>query len=169
MLRNMTPKEIRRAIRGVFKLPVKQYYFGKLQYGCPYFYPWNFNQTILTIRKNRPQFLRCKYFKLFGYEISYGWPIAIANNELGWKWKYDDVRFEWCPSFQILLFGLQFCIHWTAPNGDDDQYYEQILHYIKKSDKDIIKAKETWGWVNHETKQSTWNDKYLINNIKDKS
>lgn len=38
-------------IKNVFKLPKKKYYFGKLAFGTPYFYPWNFNQNILSIRK----------------------------------------------------------------------------------------------------------------------
>lgn len=165
MLRSMKIKDIKRDIKGVFKLPVKKYYFGKLRYGCPYFTPWNYNSTILTIRKEHPRFLRCKHFRLFGYDISYGWPIYVINYELGWKWKFDDVRFEWCPSFQIYFFGLQFCIHWEAPDGDNDQYYEQILHYIEKSDKDVDKARSTWGWVNYDTKEFTWRDDYLIDKV----
>lgn len=161
----MKIKEIKKEIKGVFKPPIKSYYIGKIVYGTPYFYPWNFNQTILTIRKERPKFLRCNYFKLFGYEISYGWPIMIANYGLGWKWKFDSIRFEWEPSFQIYFFKWQFCIHWVAPEtkryGDD--YWEMILWYLKKCNKDIEQAEGTWGWVDYDTKLSTWNKNYLIN------
>lgn len=160
----MKVKELKKGIKGVFKPPIKVYYFGKIVHGAPYFYPWNFNRTILTIRKERPQYLRCKYFKLFGYEISYGWPISWANYGLGYKDKFDAPRMEWCPSFQIYFFEWQFCMWWIAPVGFSDPYYEQVLWYLKYSDKDIVKAKETWGWINHDTKESTWNDDYLINN-----
>ena len=37
--------------KGVFKPPVKKYYLGKLVYGTPYFWPINFNSTIISFRK----------------------------------------------------------------------------------------------------------------------
>lgn len=162
----MDIKQIIKEIKGTFKLPVKSYYFGKIYYATPYFYPWNFNRKILTIRKKRPMFLRCKYFKLFGYEISYGWPFAIVSYGLGWKIKYDSPRFEWQPSFQIYFFNWQFAIHWNAPllEGyifrDNDQYYEQILWFLRNN-KDIKLAEETWPWET-EHGVSTWNKNYLI-------
>lgn len=157
----MTVRKIKKDIKGVFKLPVKKYYIGKIRYGCPYFNPWNFNGTILTIHKERPKYLRCKYFKLFGYEISYGWPISIVRYGLGWKDKFNSPRFEWSPSFQIYFLSWQFCIWWTAPVENEDGYWEMILWYLKYSDKNIKKAEETWGWVDCDTKKSTWNNKYL--------
>jgi hypothetical protein len=159
----MNIKEIKQSIKGVFKLPVKSYYFGKIEHGCPYFYPWNFNKTILTIRKERPMFLRCKYFKLFNREISYGWPIKVVKYDLGWKDKFNSPRFEWSPSFQIYFFKWQFCMWWVTPIEDrnNDNYWEQILWYLHYSDKDVNKARDTWGWVDHYTKLSTWKDKYL--------
>lgn len=47
----MRIKKLLNKIRGVFKPPVKEYYFGKLRFGCPYFWPINFNSTILSVRK----------------------------------------------------------------------------------------------------------------------
>ena len=161
----MKTKDIIKDIKGVFQLPKKAYYLGKIVHGAPYFSPWNFNETILTIRKQRPQYLRCKYFKLFGYEISYGWPIAVVKYELGWKDKFSSPRWEWSPSFQIWFFRWQFCIWWVAPAKDQDNYWEQVLWFLKYSDKDINKARDTWGWVNSETKQSTWDESFLIKNI----
>lgn len=158
----MRIKEINKSIKGVFKLPVKKYYIGKIEHGCPYFTPWNFNSNILTIRKKRPQFLRCNYFKLFGYEISYGWPISIVKYDLGWKDKFNSPRFEWSPSFQIWFFRWQFCIWWVSPENNEDKYWEMVLWYLYYSNKDINKAKNTWGWVNCKTKLSTWDEKYLI-------
>lgn len=157
----MKLRELLKEIKGVFLPPKKRYYLGRLAFGNPYFYPWNFNSTILTIRKERPKFLRCNYFKLFGYEISYGWPIMFCTTGLGWKDKYDSPRFEWSPSFQIYFFKRQFCIWWCAPDGDNDKYYEQILWYLNYCNKDIFKAKETWHWVDGQTHKSTWNDNYL--------
>ena len=49
--------------KGVFVPPVKKYYLGKIVYGTPYFQPWYFNSTILTIRKNSVNSI--KKFKCF--------------------------------------------------------------------------------------------------------
>lgn len=158
----MTIKEIKKRIKGVFKPPTPRYYIGRSIYGTPYFWPWNFNSNILTVRKERPKYLRCKYFKLFGYEISYGWPVYIYWLHLGWKDKFNTPRFEWCPAFYIFFFKWQFVIGWGAPDGDDDRYYEMILWYLEYSDRNIEKAEKTWGWTDGTTKQTTWNKNYLI-------
>ena len=81
---------------------------------------------------------------------------------MGWKDKFNSPRFEWTPSFQIWFFNLQFCIHWAAPDNNNDLYYETILWYMKYANKDIYEAEKTWGWINYETKESTWNKEYLI-------
>ena len=183
-------------IKGVFVPPKKNYYFGRVLHGAPYFYPINFNKTILSIRKlklrnkeefeklskerywskeqnkfsNLPMVRRTKDWivKIFNnyYFIAIGWPIVIKNTELGWKWKWDDIRHEYSPSFQIYFFKWQFCIFWNAPDGKDTTYYEMILNYLKKYDRDIEKTRSNWGWVNYATKKSTWNDDYLIKNEK---
>lgn len=115
---------------------------------------------------NYPMVRRSKYWikNIFGndYYIIIGWPFAIDTIQLGYKDKYDSPRYEWSPSFHIYFFWWQFSIFLNSPDGDNDHYYEQILWYLKYSNKDIIKAKETWPWVNFETKESTWNNKYLI-------
>ena len=182
----MKIKELIKEIKGVFVLPKKQYYFGKLQYGTPYFWPRNFNKNILFIRKlilnsqvyldslsndyirkdkmysNLPMVRRSKYWIVFDYYIEIGWPISINKLELGWKDKFNSPRFEWIPSFQIFFFHWQFCIFWNAPDGNNDLYYEMILQYLKYSNKNIKVAENNWGWINMKSNTSTWNDKYLI-------
>ena len=37
--------------KDVFVKPRKRYYFGKLTFGAPYFYPINFNKNIISFRK----------------------------------------------------------------------------------------------------------------------
>ena len=190
----MKLKQLLKEIKGVFKPPVKKHYLGKIRYGCPYFHPLYFNDSIISIRKlklrtkeqyiayikdkpwlkskldskfsNLPMIRRSKdwVIKVFGdyYWVEIGWPIMIHWVQLGWKWKYDSIRFEWIPSFQIYVFKWQFCIFWKAPDGNDDLYYEMILHYLKSANKDIKLAEDTWGWVDMKTKISTWNKDYLI-------
>lgn len=186
----MNIKELKQNIKGVFKLPIKKYYLGKIRYGTPYFNPRNFCSSIIRIKRvtkrseeeisklsdwgktiksnmyNLPMSLRSKYWiiKLFNnyYWIEIGSPIKIVKYGLGWKDKFNSPRFEWTPSFQIWFFNLQFCIHWAAPDNNEDLYYEMILWYMKYANKDINEAEKTWGWVNCETKESTWNKEYLI-------
>lgn len=179
-------------IKGIFVQPKKRYYLGRIAHGCPYFYPLNFVSTIIKFRRlklrdeaeyseliakspwlkdskkftNMVMVHRSKEwtFKLFNnwYWLQIGWPVYIYWHDLGYKWKYDSTRFEWCPAFYIFFFKWQFCIHWTAPDKDNDKYYEMILHWKHSSNKDIVKAENTWGWVNCETKESTWDKKYVL-------
>lgn len=145
--------------------PKKTFYFGSIVHYCPYYLPRNFIPTILKINKKEIKYNRNKNFNLFGYNISYGSPIVIHKNDLGWKDKYDSPRFEWSPSFMIFFFSWQFCIFWKSPDGDNDSYWEQFLWYSQYSDKDIKKAKETWGWTSKGV--STWNENYLKETLAD--
>lgn len=190
----MKISKLKEEIKGVFKQPSVKYYFGKIRYGCPYFFPWNFNNTIISIRKlklktqdeldeynekhshlnkenrfiNLPMVRRCKNWiiKVFNnyYYIELGFPISIKNVELGWKDKWDSPRFEYSPQFHIYFFDLQFNYIYCVPKNTpcSDKYWEQILWYLNYCDKDIKKCKATWNWVDGETKQSTWDDSYLI-------
>lgn len=177
-----------KGMRGVFKYPRIQIRLKKEQ-GYPYFIPTNYNGKIMSIRKleftsdeqfnqliegrpwlntfenrfrNLPMVRRSKdrIIKLFGnyYWVQIGWPIKAAFTELGWKDKFDTPRFEWCPAFNLYFFGLQFQILFA----ESDKYWEEFLWYYYYSDRDIVKAKETWGWRDAETKESTWKDDYLI-------
>ena len=50
----MTAKELIKDIEGVFKLPVKKTYFGKIKYYTPYFEPRGFCNSIIKVRKLIP-------------------------------------------------------------------------------------------------------------------
>ena len=123
-------------IQGVFKPPKKTVYFGRKLYGAPYFTPKAH--------------------------------VAIVRVGLGWKDKYGTPRYEWSPQFHIFFFRWQFCIWWNAPKlkgekfPDNDLYYEMVLWYLYYSNKDIDKARSSWEWIDSKTKESSWNDKYLI-------
>lgn len=190
----MKIKQLLKKIKGIFKPPIKKYYFGKIRFGTPYFEPINFNSNIISIRKlklytqdeyneyikdkpwlekdpdskfsNLPMIRRSKEWivKIFGsyYWVQIGYPIMIRWVDLGYKWKYDSIRYEWFPSFQIYFFKWQFCISWEAPDGDNDLYYEMILWYLNEENRDIKEAERTWGWIDYNTKISTWNKNYLI-------
>jgi hypothetical protein len=178
--------------KGVFVPPVKRYYFGKIVYGTPYFWPIGFNKNIISIRKlipktqaelekeilDYPHYYKREKFKnipmvrrakdwivpIFGnhYWIQIGWPWCIKRNELGWKDKYDSPRFEWAPDFYIFFFHWQFVIRWHAPDGDDDRYWEMILWWKHYANRNLHKARMTWPWRDMKTERSTWNPSYII-------
>lgn len=154
--------------KGIFTSPVKRYYFGKVKFGTPYFYPQKWNSTIIKISKTVPKYNGNKVYKLFGYFIRIGKPVVWRKNELGWKDKFETPRFEWSPAFYLFFFKWQFCIWWCAPDGDNDHYYEMLLwwrYYYKRygSEKpNIKKAEEKWPWQDTKTKISTWNKNYII-------
>lgn len=77
----------------------------------------------------------------------------LVNRQLMWKDKYDTPRCEREPYFEFnwLWFGIYGV--WG-----DDQYWEQWLWVYEYCDGDVKKAKETWGWVDFDTKESTWID-----------
>lgn len=111
--------------------------------------------------------VRRSYFKIIKifnkhYFIEWGWPIMFKKISLGWKWKYDDVRYEWPPMYQFWFFKWQIILSFHAPDNNDDLYYEMILHYLKKCDMNLRKAKKSWGWVDYKTKKSTWNKNYIL-------
>ncbi len=164
----MNYNDLLKEIKGVFKPPRKEYYFGRVRYGTPIFYPRNYNSTILKFSIGKDKNNSNKYFNLFGLYIYYGTPIVIKNTHLMWKDKYSSPRHEFSPSFVIFFFGLQFVINYHSPLIDtyDDDYYEMILWYLYYSDRDINVAKKTWEVTSNGV--STWNDKYLINNRTDK-
>lgn len=81
------------------------------------------------------------------------WLPYIMSNKLRWKDKWNTPRCELEPSFRLewLWFGINCWL------GDDD-YWEQWLWIKYYSDGDVQKAKDTWDWIDSDTKQSTWKD-----------
>lgn len=176
-------------IKEVFRPPTTSWYVGKLHFGTPYFDPIGFCSTIINVRKlfkrtqeeqdkysegkpwligkdgtiykNLPMVRRSKnkIISLFSnnYYVEWGSPIKFKTVELGWKDKWHSPRHEWNPAIMFFFFKWQICYMWVEPS----QYWEQVLWWKYYCDKDIKKAEETWGWVDMEKKQSTWNKQYL--------
>ena len=92
----MKLKKLLKEIDGVFKPPKKYYYFGKLQHGSPYFYPMNFNSTLIYIRK-----LKFKTEEeIRKYETDY--PHLVKYNTT-YKFKnVPMVRRSWNKIFKLL-------------------------------------------------------------------
>ncbi len=107
-------------VRKIFKRPKCHFYIGKRT--------WFFGLPICT-----------DYYNRF---------ISIHISNVGWKWKYDEVRHEWDPYIQIRLFrtwDIILIFNWTSKQDPDSgirsmSTWEAILDYLynKKSIKDCI-------------------------------
>ena len=139
--------------RHIFKKPKLYWYFGFWK--TPKFVLWAGN----LVMKNNPESFKYKLgsfivnhihsnhclpiwrmgniIKLFKGKVTLKLPYWLSCHvfkiPLLWKWKYDDVRFEYPPQFTIVLFNISLSF-WFNPsktsNGfQPDMYWESILHY----------------------------------------
>lgn len=167
-------KEIFGIYNSPFVRPVFKFYFGEIKHGTPYFLPrkWvkmNKEDCIRTLQKDKENSRKhgwgfseertWEFYKNYQKAVPikyFGWNFTA----LGWKTKYEDLRFEWTPSLSIVLFGKQFMI-WVGPptNIADvvDSYWEAYLWYIYRTDKSkspaerLIKVFENYScsWERH--------------------
>ena len=93
-----------------------------------------------------------QFYKPFYFEWK---PIYRSLPELMWKDKFDSPRCELEPyyKFEWLWFGFR------AQHGTDDEWCQWLWVY-EYNDGDVEKAKNNWGWIDYNTKKSTWNDEY---------
>ena len=102
----MKNKELFKEIDGVFKAPSKNYYFGKLTYGSPYFYPTKFVSTIISIRKLKSRTIEEIEKKNSVYEHLKNAPINLYSN-------YPMVRRA--KNKIVKIFGNDYYITWGWP------------------------------------------------------
>lgn len=171
-----------------FKVPKLKVYIGKHKFYAPYFEPSGFKKWVFSFRwlklrnieevenhrlkyphlpipnrikySNFPMVDRSSSRVFFNrLYISWGSPIKVINLKLGWKDKFNSPRFEVSPSYQIWFFKWQIVFYREIKNTD--LFWEMYLWWRYYSDCDIEKAEKTWGWVDGQTKLSTW-DKSLL-------
>lgn len=69
--------------------------------------------------------------------------FRIINQDVMWKYKYDDIRYEFPPQFTIVVFGLSltFTLHSPIYNefASDDRYWEAILNHIYENKSGSLK------------------------------
>lgn len=134
---------------------------------------FNLSNPFKTIRKLKGVFkpLKCKFWfgkrcnvPLFYYGVHTGLLFDLTIRDVSWKDKYDTPRLEECPFIAITLFNkYSFVWRWLTDDKFQDDYWEQALWYLYYCEPlNIEKAKESWPWEDYETKQSSWNDKYLV-------
>ena len=141
-----------------------------------------------TINKLKGVFKPLKFYFRFIKDIYAPYPILwvsepsyiqIMFKDVGWKDKYDTPRFEYHPYIWIHIYKWNFVWSWdfsksfrlANPKEYIDEYWEQALWYLYYYntysqgllDKpNIEKARENWPWQACETKESSWNNKFLI-------
>lgn len=150
-----------------------------------YFSLWNFlyinlESPFKTMKKLKGVFKPLKvYFKCgkSWYPIlwcSRPYPIHIMSGDVMWKDKYDTPRYENPPYVWIHLFGFNLVWYWALSRQESmDNYWEQALWYLYYYRNisygildvpDINKAEESWPWQDYDTKETTWENKYLVKN-----
>lgn len=115
-----------------FNPPKIKFYFGKPAIGLPYFKPryWD--------KKNKV------------WKTKHIFSIDVVG--LGYKYKFDTVRYEWFPRISILLFNRQFVISFVGRGHIEDCYWEGYLTYCDETDKNLSKEerllqlKEIYGF-----------------------
>lgn len=134
-------------INSPFKLPKIKFYLGKVKHGTPYFLPRKaVNFTMEESRVKATEWVNDKKSFWFGEDLDK--VIKIHNSKylkfvpktigfdvvrLGYKYKFDSIRFEWNPMFSFVFFGLQFCI--IVKPEHESQYWESWVYYHKHTDK----------------------------------
>lgn len=105
-----------KALFSPFKPFKLQFYAGKIALGTPYFYP---RRWVKSEKK--------------GYRKPVPKKIGFDFVGLGWKWKYDDIRFEWSPMWSFVFFKWQIAVVFRAPHLN--HYWESWLYYELQTDK----------------------------------
>ena len=69
--------------------------------------------------------------------------FKIENYDVQWKYKFDDIRYEFPPKFSIIAFGRQLTFTLQSPVQDDfaldDSYWEAILNHIYSNKTGTLK------------------------------
>ena len=140
-----------------FKLFLPKLFFGKTKIGVPYFLPRNMKLNKET-----------RY-----YEFSEK-KIGFSFCGLGWKTKYDSIRFEWNPVWSFVALGYQIALIFVPEN--DCHYWECWLAYEydtdkSKSRKERLKEaieKHPCTWTSHYNGEKTTTDywKLILTNYK---
>lgn len=137
------------------------FYFGRVQYGCPYFYPRNYVPYFISIKKFLPKFNSNKYFKIGKYYIFFGSAIIFKKHDFSWKDKYNTPRYEFTASKYLFIGPFQFIMRYVPIFEKYGEFFEQYLWYKYYSDENLEKAEKTWGWMRNGV--STWNKDYYEN------
>lgn len=96
------------------------------------------------------------------YHLPYWMTFKYYSCKLQWKWKWDDVRFEFNPQMTLVMFGYCISIWLKAPYKHDYDYWESMLTYLYKCNKNKDEASKSMGvWKSDEGERPAWNKEFL--------
>lgn len=131
--------------KDLFVKPSLKVYFGKWR-NDPNLPVWRRGPTIHLRRKGKVKSITLPIWLRF----------YIINSDVRYKWKFDDIRYEFPPQFTIVAFGLSLSLTLHSPTNTayscDDYYWESLLYYVhedkNKPLKRIIELCGTWHVIN---------------------
>ena len=149
----MKKLEFLKVLNSPFKIPRLKFYLGKLNYGTPYFYPrrWvsipkdeakesateKLNNLVDAGKKPKPSLWKQLYIDALKSKKAVPKKIGFDLVGLGYKYKWDEPRFEWGPMLSFVFFKWQFCIFVSVP--ETSHYWESWIYYYKETDKNLSK------------------------------
>ena len=170
-------------INSPFKFPKIKFYLGKVKYGTPFMLPRKaVNFTMEESKLKAEEWIADKNSRHFGKDLK---TVAEKHNKgylkfvdkkvsfdivrLGWKYKFNSIRFEWNPMFSFVFFGLQFCIFIVPKN--DSSYWESWIYYNEHTDKNKPTLKRLkqcieeapQRWTRHHNGEKSNRDYYQLN------
>lgn len=158
--------EIVRVFRSPFVGLKFNVYWGNIQMGNPIFFPRKWVRM-----KEKPGYRKPVYLKYFGFD----W------NWLMWKTKYDDIRFEYAPSFSFVILGKQLWLQLLPKFASKhtnyaavDCFWEAFLYYDTRTDKSkskedrLIEVFEQYSctWTTHPPGQMKISNDYYYDILK---
>lgn len=79
--------------------------------------------------------------KLFGKRIELPWwlKFEFTVNDVTWKYKWDNVRYEYPPRWSLVLFGMSLSFWLVPPTHDqeylDCNYWESIIEWSENENR----------------------------------
>ncbi len=171
-----------------FKKPKIKVYFGKITKGTPYFLPRRLKKISKEERLKRAQnnyeiYLSKPSLKLNSKRKTIKDFLPPANEKmfvprkfginlvpLGWKTKFDDIRFEYNPAFSFVAFKKQLYVEFSFENTSENSaglenecYWEAALFYRHRTpEKESTMSRLvycvfgndiTWMWTDQDNNQ----------------
>jgi len=96
--------------------------------------------------------------------------FKFVNFDVGWKTKYDDIRYEYPPQLSIVFFGLSLTFTLHCPIKDeycsDDSYWEAILLHLYRNKsgnlKEIIEQAGVWHRFSTDCRYFAVRPEYIV-------
>jgi hypothetical protein len=127
-----------------------EWYFGNIEHSVPYFLPRKWvkmtkkdceealQKDIETLLPKYVEGRTWKDYKNYKKPVPIKW-FGFNSCELGWKLKWDEVRYEYSPCYSLVLFGKQLYVK-VLPKVSNkleavDSYWEAWITYDTKTDE----------------------------------